>query len=118
VSFGQALLRLAGIVLYLGAGLAALGAVGLFLSTLTDQPMAVTVALAMLTVASFVLGQIPQLDWLAPYLLTDHWNDFGELLRDPVSLGGLRPGLLSAGAYIAVFLSAAWARFGGRDIAS
>ena len=57
-------------------------------------------------------------DWLAPYLLTQHWNDFGELLRDPVSLGGLRPGLLSAGAYIVIFLCAAWARFGGRDITS
>jgi ABC-2 type transport system permease protein len=72
----------------------------------------------MLTVASFVLGQIPQLDWLAPYLLTQHWTDFGELLRDPVSLSGLRPGLLSAGAYIVIFLCAAWARFGGRDINS
>jgi ABC-2 type transport system permease protein len=32
-------------------------------------------------------------------------------------LSGLRPGLLSAGAYIVIFLAAAWARFGGRDIA-
>jgi ABC-2 type transport system permease protein len=118
VSFGDGLLRLLGVCLYLGVGLAALGAVGLFLSTLTDQPMATTVALTMLTVASFVLGQIPQLDWLAPYLLTQHWTDFGELLRDPVSLSGLRPGLLSAGAYIVIFLCAAWARFGGRDINS
>jgi ABC-2 type transport system permease protein len=34
-----------------------------------------------------------------------------------VPLSGLRPGLLSAGAYIVIFLAAAWARFGGRDIA-
>jgi ABC-2 type transport system permease protein len=118
VSFGEGLLRLLGVCLYLGVCLAAAGAVGLFLSTLTEQPMAATIALAMLTVASFVLGQIPQLDWLHPYLLTRHWQDFGELLRDPVSLGALGPGLISAGAYIVVFLCAAWARFAGKDVSS
>jgi len=118
VSFGEGLLRLLAVCLYLGVCLAAAGAVGLFLSTLTEQPMAATIALAMLTVASFVLGQIPQLDWLHPYLLTRHWQDFGELLRDPVSLGALGPGLISAGAYIVVFLCAAWARFAGKDVSS
>lgn len=118
VGFGQGLLRLLGICLYLGVCLSALGAVGLFLSTLTEQPMGATIALTMLSVASFVLGQIPQLDWLHPYLLTRYWQDFGELLRDPVSFDALTPGLLSAGAYILVFLSAAWARFAGRDITS
>jgi ABC-2 type transport system permease protein len=118
VGFGEALLRLLGVCLFLGVCLSALGAVGLFLSTLTEQPMGATIALTMLTVASFVLQQIPQLDWLHPYLLTRHWQDFGELLRDPVSFDALTPGLLSAGAYILVFLSAAWARFAGRDITS
>ena len=118
VGFGEALLRLLGVCLFLGVCLSALGAVGLFLSTLTVQPMGATIALTMLAVASFVLGQIPQLDWLHPYLLTQHWRDFGELLRDPVSFDALTPGLLSAGGYILVFLTAAWARFAGRDIAS
>jgi ABC-2 type transport system permease protein len=118
VSFADGLLRLLGVCLYLGVCLSALGAVGLFLSTLTEQPMGATIALTMLTVASFVLGQIPQLDWLHPYLLTRHWNDFGELLRDPVSLRALWPGLLSAAAYIVIFLPAAWARFSNRDVTS
>ena len=118
VGLGEALLRLLGVCLYLGVCLAAVGAVGLFLSTLTEQPMGATIALTMLTVASFVLGQVPQLDWLHPWLITAHWQDFGELLRDPVTLGSLGPGLLSAGAYIVIFLAAAWARFGGKDITS
>jgi ABC-2 type transport system permease protein len=116
--FGGALLRLLGVCLYLGVCLSALGAAGLFLSTLTEQPMGATIALTMLTVASAVLGQIQQLDWLHPYLLTQHWQDFGELLRDPVSFGALRPGLVSALAYIVIFLSAAWARFSERDVTS
>ncbi|MEV4702727.1 ABC transporter permease [Actinoplanes sp. NPDC049316] len=118
IGLGTALLRLLLVCLYLGVCLSALGAIGLFLSTLTEQPMGATIALAMLTVTSWILGQIPQLDWLHPYLLTRHWTDFGELLRDPVSPGALTPGLLSAGAYILVFLSAAWARFAGRDVTS
>jgi ABC-2 type transport system permease protein len=118
ISLGEGLARLLGICLYLGVCLSALGAVGLFVSTLTEQPMGATIALAMLTVASFVLGEIPQVDWLHPYLLTQHWRDFGELLRDPVSYAALGPGLLSAGAYILVFLTASWARFAGRDVTS
>jgi ABC-2 type transport system permease protein len=115
---GPALLRLLGVCLYLGVCLSALGAVGLFLSTLTEQPMGATIALAMLTVASAVLQQIPQVDWLHAYLPTHYWRDFGELLRDPVSFSALTPGLLSALAYILIFLSAAWARFSSRDITS
>jgi ABC-2 type transport system permease protein len=114
----EALLRLAAVWLYLGVCLSALGAVGLFLSTLTEQPMAVVITLTMVTVASWVLLQIPQAERLHPYLPTRHWQDFGELLRDPVSIGALMPGLLSAGAYTVIFLSAAWARFGGRDVTS
>jgi ABC-2 type transport system permease protein len=116
IGLGPALLRLLGMCLYLGVCLAALGAVGLFLSTLTEQPMGATIALTMLTVASSVLAQIAQVGWLHPYLLTRHWQDFGELLREPVSAGALVPGLLSAGAYILIFLTAAWARFSNRAV--
>ena len=63
VSLFNGLLRLLGVCLYLGVCLSALGAVGLFLST-------------------------------------------------------LRPGLVSASAYLVIFLSAAWARFSSRDVTS
>ena len=118
VSLGEGVLRLLGVCLYLGVCLCALGALGLFLSTLTEQPMGATIALTMLTVTSFVLMSISQVDWLHPYLLTAHWQDFGELLRDPVSFGALLPGLASAGAYLLIFGTAAWARFAGRDVTS
>lgn len=118
VGIGEGLVRLLGICAYLGICLSALGALGLFVSTLTEQPMGATIAVTMLTVTSFVLSAIPQVDWLHPYLLTQHWQDFGELLRSPVSMDGLTPGLLSAGAYIVVFGAAAWARFSGRDVSS
>jgi ABC-2 type transport system permease protein len=118
VGMGEGLLRLAAVCVYIGVCLCALGAVGLFVSTLTEQPMGAAIAVIMLAIGSFVLDAIPQIGWLHPYLLTHHWTDFGELLRDPVELSALRPGLLSAAAYVLVFLSAAWARFGSRDVTS
>jgi ABC-2 type transport system permease protein len=118
VSLGEGLLRLLGICVYLSIGLAALGAVGLFISTLTEQPIGATIAIVMLNVASFILDSIPQLDWLHPYLLTHWWMSFGDLLREPVALDAMRSGVLSAAAYMLIFLSAAWARFANRDVTS
>lgn len=118
VGFGEALLRLLAVCGYIGAGLCALGAIGLFVSTLTEQPIGATVAVLIVTVASFVLGSIEQLAWLHPYLLTEYWIAFGELLREPVHTGELRQGLVSAAAYLAVFWGAAWARLASRDITS
>jgi len=118
VGLGEGMLRLLAICLYLTACLAALGAFGLFVSTLTEQPMGATISIVMFNMLSWILGVIPQLDWLHPYLLTHWWNSFGDLLRDPVAWDPLRNGLLSAAAYTAIFLSAAWARFGSRDVTS
>ncbi|MDQ7906029.1 ABC transporter permease [Phytohabitans sp. ZYX-F-186] len=118
IGMGEGLLRLLAICLYLTACLAALGAVGLFVSTLTEQPMGATIAIVMVNMLSWILGVIPQIDWLHPYLLTHWWENFGDLLRDPVAWDPVRHGLLSAAAYIVIFLSAAWARFGARDVTS
>jgi ABC-2 type transport system permease protein len=118
VGMGEGLLRLLAVCLYLTACLAALGAVGLFVSTLTEQPMGATIAIVMFNMVSWILGMIPQVDWLHPYLLTHWWNNFGDLLRDPVAWDPVRSALLSAAAYAVIFLSAAWARFGSRDVTS
>jgi ABC-2 type transport system permease protein len=118
VPFGSGLLRLLGVCAYVACGLAALGALGLFVSTLTEQPIGATVAIVVVNVASFILDSIPQLSWLHPYLLTHYWLGYGELLRDPVSWAALRPGLLAAAVYTLIFWTAAWARFSGRDVTS
>jgi len=118
IGFGEGLVRLAGILAYLTVCLSALGAVGLFVSTLTEQPIGGGIAVVMLTVGGFILDSIPQVAWLHPYLLTHWWLAFGDLMRDPVAWEGIRSGLISAAAYIVIFLAAAWARFSGRDVTS
>ncbi|SHN00994.1 ABC transporter permease [Cryptosporangium aurantiacum] len=116
VGFGSGLARLALVCLYLTACLVALVAVGLFVSTLTEQPIGATIAVVATAVTCEVLDAVPQLAAVHPYLLTHHWTTFGELLRDPINYGPLVSGLLSAAVYTAVFGSAAWARFGSRDV--
>jgi ABC-2 type transport system permease protein len=118
IPFGEGMLRLLAVVGYLGACLCALAAIGLFVSTLTEQPIGATIALVIFTIVSFILDSIPQLDWLHPYLLTHWWLSFGDLLRDPIATDGLGRGLLSAAVYAAVFWTAAWARFAARDVSS
>jgi ABC-2 type transport system permease protein len=118
VPMGEGLLRLLGVCAYLAACLCAVGAIGLFVSSLTEQPIGAAIATVIVTMGSFILDAIPELEWLHPYLLTHLWMNFGDLLRDPVGWGGLRSGLAQAGAYIVVFCAAAWARFGTKDVTS
>ena len=110
--------RLALSVLYLGAGFAALGAIGMLVTTLTEQPIAAIVATIGVDVLMFILDSIPQIAWLHPYLLVDSWPAFGDLLRDPISTDAISRGLLTFLAYAVVFLAAAWARFSSKDITS
>jgi ABC-2 type transport system permease protein len=118
IGLGAGTVRLLAVCGYIAIGLCALGAIGMFVSTLTEQPIGGTIAIVMFTVINFILDSIPQADWLHPYLLTHWWTSFGDLLRDPVATGDIRLGLLSAGAYAVIFWTAAWARFGSRDVTS
>lgn len=116
VGFWAGLLRVLVASCYLAVGFASLGAVGLFISTLTEQPLGATIAIVLFCVASFILDTIPQISWLHPYLITHNWTNFGALFRDPIAWNGLGGGLISAGAYAVIFWLAAWARFGGKDV--
>jgi len=118
VSFVAGALRVLAAVAYLALSLSALGAVGLFVSTLTEQPIGATVAVLVFDLMCQVLDQIPQLDWLHPWLLTHWWLSFGDLLRDPIAWHGIGRGLALAAGYTAVAWLAAWARFAGKDVTS
>jgi len=118
VSFGDGLLRVVLASVYLGLCFASLGAVGLFVSTLTEQPVGAMIAVVIFSSASFILDTIPQVAWMHPFLITHHWLAFGDLFRDPVAWQGITQGLYVAGAYVLVFGLAAWARFTAKDITS
>ena len=110
--------RLALVCGYLIVCLLALGGIGLLASTLTEQPIAATVAVLGITLVSQILDALPALSATHLYLPTHHWMAFGDLLRDPVDVGGLGPGIASAAAWGAVTTSLAWARFTSADVSS
>jgi ABC-2 type transport system permease protein len=118
ISFGSTLFRALLVALYVGVMLATVGAIGLFVSTLTEVPVGAMAATAGLTIIAEILDAIPQLSWLHSWLFTHWWLSFGDLLRDPVRYADLERGLLSSAAYILVFLSLAWARLTTKDVTS
>jgi ABC-2 type transport system permease protein len=103
---------------YLAAQFSALGAIGLFVSTLTEQPLGATIAIVLVDVLMFILDSISQLDWLHPWLLTHWWTAFGDLLRDPMATESIQRGLITAVVYAGVFWLAAWARLSTKDVSS
>ena len=118
VSTGVGLWRLLLVSGYLVICLAAFGAMGLFVSTLTEQPIGATIAVVGLALLSQILDSVTQLSAIHPYLPTHYWLSFGDLLRDPISTDQIVPGIVSAVVYGLIFLAAAWARFGSKDVTS
>lgn len=116
VPLASGILRLLLVALYVTAALAALGAIGLALSTLTEHPVGAIAALVVLTVASEVADSLPQLGAAHPYLPTHWWISFDALLRVPIGTGTVLRGLLSFGVYLVLSGSVAWARLGTADV--
>lgn len=118
LSVAAGLGRLALATGYVAVGLTALGMIGLFISTLAEQPIAATVATAMVGTLAWILDAVPQLDWLHPWLLVDRWPAFVDLLREPVFTDRIVVGLAVNAGYGLFFFAAAWLRFRNKDITS
>ncbi|MFV0253123.1 MAG: ABC transporter permease [Beutenbergiaceae bacterium] len=118
VSAGAGLLRMLGVAGYVALSLTGLLAVGIFLSTLTEVPVAVIAATVVVTGISTVLDSLSQLELIHPYLLTHHWFNFAEFLRIEPSWAMLQEGLLVQAGWVALFGSLAWARFTTADVTS
>ena len=118
VSVGEGLLRMLAIAAYVSVSLLGLAAIGLFLSTLTSVPVGAMAATAILAVSAQIVGAIPQLEALHPWLFTDRWLDFADLLRSPIVWDSFLGNALLQGAYILVFGAAAIARFVTKDVLS
>jgi len=118
VSIADALGRSLLIALYVTVSLLGLSAIGLFVSTLTDVPVGAMAATIILSVASEVLDELPQTAWLHPWLFSNYWLDFGDMLRDPISWTNFGQNALLQAGYIVVFAALAYGRFSQKDILS
>ncbi|QKS21665.1 ABC transporter permease [Curtobacterium sp. Csp1] len=86
------------LALYVTLSMLGLSAIGLFASTLLDQ--------------------LPQLDWLHPFLFSHLWLGFGDLLRDPIAFDSFGQNALLQLGYVAVFGALAYGRFATKDVLS
>jgi ABC-2 type transport system permease protein len=118
VSLAAGLVRVLWVTLYVCAAMAALGAIGLAISTLTEHAIGAIAALAVLVVASEVVDNIPQFGSVAPYLPTHWWLMFDAFLRTPMDTTTMWHGLLSFAVYAVLFCCIAWARFTSADVTS
>ena len=118
VSLADGLVHVLWVTLYVCAAMAALGAIGLAISTFTEHAIGAIAAVLVVVVASEVVENIPQFAPVTPYLPTDWWLSFDSLLRTPIDTYSLLHGLLSFAVYAAIFLCIAWARFTSADVTS
>jgi ABC-2 type transport system permease protein len=118
VSLGAGLLRTAGVVVFVIVALLGLAAGGLFVSTLTENAIAAMAATIGIALFSALLDAVPQLNSFAGVLLTHRWLGFGELLRSVPDGSALVQWSLLHLAYVAVFVSLAWARLETKDVTS
>jgi ABC-2 type transport system permease protein len=105
-------------VLYVAWSMLGVGAVALFLSTLTDSPLAAALGAVALLVTSGVLVGLDAAASVQPYLPTRYWLAFVDFFRDPVLYRDVLRGTALQAVYIAVFLGAAWANLMTKDVTS
>jgi ABC-2 type transport system permease protein len=118
ISLAEGLGRMLVIAAYVALSLCGLAAIGLFFSTLTTVPIGAMAATAILAVSAQIVGAIPQLDALHPWLFTNLWLDFGDILRSPIVWDSFAENALLQGGYILVFGAAAILRFTTKDVLS
>jgi ABC-2 type transport system permease protein len=115
VGFGDALGRVALVAVWTVGQLAAVGAVALAVSAMTEHPLVVLAAVLAGLIVFGVLGAIPTLGWLQPYLLTSGWSAGVDALRDPLPLDAMADATLRALCYLAVGAGATIATMLRRD---
>ncbi|WP_136609878.1 ABC transporter permease [Sinomonas albida] len=116
ISPGEAFGRLLLMAGYVTVSLLGLSAIGLFASTMTNVPVGAMAATIVLAVVSQVLDALDQLDWLHPWLFSDHWLSVADLLREPIAWGSFGENTLLQLGYIALFGALAYGRFTTKDV--
>jgi ABC-2 type transport system permease protein len=118
IGIGEYALRALLLAAFVTVSLLGLSAIGLFISTLTVVPVGAMAATIVLAAAAQIVGQIPQLEWLHPWLFSYHWLDFADLLRQPIAWDSFGQNAVLQLGYIVVFGGLALLRFSRKDILS
>jgi ABC-2 type transport system permease protein len=115
---GELLLRILGAVAFISVSMLGVGAIALFLSTVTDSSLGAALGALAALITSQVLVTLNSASAISPYLPTRYWLAWLDFFRDPILWRNIDRGLAVQGVYVVVFLAAAWAHFATKDIAS
>jgi ABC-2 type transport system permease protein len=118
VSLAAGLARTVEMAGYIVLSLTGFVAIGMFITTLTEVPIAAMAATLGVAIIASVLDSVPQLGSLRNMLFVHHWTAFTDILSQHVDWATLWHYLLLQLAYVVVFGSAAWARFTTQDVTS
>ena len=118
VSIPAALLRIFLVAVYVTISLLGLSTIGLFISTLTVIPVGAMAATVVVSTVTQILGALPQIAVIHPYLISYYWLGFADILRNPMDLGSMLSNTLLQLAYIVIFGSLAYSRFTTKDVLS
>ena len=114
----EVLIRTLLAMLYVALSMLGVAAVALFLSTLTDSPLAAALGALAVLVTSTLLLTLDAARALAPYLPTRYWLAYLDLFRQPIQWREVVRGVGLQAGYVVVLLGAAWANFTTKDITS
>jgi ABC-2 type transport system permease protein len=114
----QVALRIFYTVLYIAVSMLGVGAIAIFLSTVTDSSLGAALGALAFLVTSQVLVTLDAAASIRPYLPTRYWLAWIDFFREPILWHDIQRGLGIQAIYVAVFLAAAWANFATRDVTS
>jgi ABC-2 type transport system permease protein len=111
-------LRTLGAVSFIVVSMLGVGAIALFLSTITDSALGAALGALAALVTSEVLVTLNAASAVDPYLPTRYWLAWIDFFREPIVWRNIERGFAVQGVYVVVFLGAAWAHFASKDITS
>jgi len=95
----------------------AVASIGVLLSTVTRNSAAAVVGAVGVTILLFIIGQIPGLEGIRPYLLTEQYEAWHGLLRTPTDWAPIWHSLWVCALYAGPALLAGYLVFLRRDVA-
>ena len=115
---GEGVLRLLGVLGYLGVVLLVVAGLAFLLSVSTDAPLGAVGGAVLLWIVSSILDQITALGVVRSFLPTHYSTAWLGLLSTPVQADDMVRGCVSAIAYTTVFVALAFWRFTRKDVVS
>jgi ABC-2 type transport system permease protein len=110
--------RMMGAMGYVAILMLGVGAIALFLSTVSESSLGAALGALAAFITSQVLVTLDAAGGVRPYLPTRYWLAWIDFFRDPILWRDIERGAAVQVVYVVVFLAMAWANFNSKDVTS